>query len=137
MLLHGEREVGPALHRRVVGDDHALPARDAPDAGEDAGRRHRLVVDAVGGQLRQLQERRAGVQQQTDPVARQELAAAEVPLPRGLAPALADRGGEVAERGDLGPHGGGVGGEVRRACVDLASQDRHGLHRARGVGRAV
>jgi hypothetical protein len=108
-----------------------------PDAGEDAGRRHRLVVDAVGGQLRQLQERRAGIEQQADPVARQELAAAEVPLPRRFAAALPDRGGEVAECGDLGPHGGGVGGEVRGTDVDLASQDRHGLHRARGVGRAA
>ena len=32
VLLHGEREVGPALHRRVVGHEHALPPLDDADA---------------------------------------------------------------------------------------------------------
>ncbi len=36
VLLHGERVVGAALHRGVVGDDHALAPRDAPDPGDDA-----------------------------------------------------------------------------------------------------
>ena len=39
VLLHGDRVVGAALHRRVVGDDDDFTARDAPDAGHQAGRR--------------------------------------------------------------------------------------------------
>src|SRR5580765_4996770 len=37
MLLHREREVGAALDRRVVGDDHALLALDDADPGDDSG----------------------------------------------------------------------------------------------------
>ena len=44
MLLHRHRIIGAALDRRIVADDHAFAALDAPDAGDDAGavdrRRH-------------------------------------------------------------------------------------------------
>jgi hypothetical protein len=36
VLLHGHREVGAALHRRIVGDDHDLAARDPADAADHA-----------------------------------------------------------------------------------------------------
>ena len=88
MLLHRDREIRAALHRGVVGDDDAFAAGDAADAGDDAGRRHLVVVHAVGGKLRQFQERRAGIDQSGDPIARQQLAACEVPLARRLAAAL-------------------------------------------------
>ena len=39
VLLHGQREVGAALHGRVVRDDHALAALDDADAGDDPGAR--------------------------------------------------------------------------------------------------
>jgi hypothetical protein len=41
-----------------------------------------MVVHAVGGQLTDLQEGRAGVQQPLDPVAGQQLAAGDVTLAR-------------------------------------------------------
>ena len=41
VLLDGDRVVGAALDRRVVGDDQHLAARDAADAGDDARRRAR------------------------------------------------------------------------------------------------
>ena len=63
MLLHGERKIGAALHRRIVRDDDALASGNAADAGDDAGGRHLVVVEAVGRQLRQFQERRAGIDQ--------------------------------------------------------------------------
>ena len=37
VLLDGQRVVRAALHGGVVGDDHARPARDPADAGDDAG----------------------------------------------------------------------------------------------------
>ena len=58
VLLDGHREVAAALDRGVVGDDDARPAGDAADAGDDAGRRRLAVVEAVGGQRRELEERR-------------------------------------------------------------------------------
>ena len=39
VLLDGQRIVSAAFDRRVVADDHHLPARDAADAGDDARRR--------------------------------------------------------------------------------------------------
>ena len=54
------------------------------------GGRNLVVVHAVGGERRQLEERRAGIDQRGDALARQQLAAREVALARGLAAALRD-----------------------------------------------
>ena len=51
MLLHRDRIVGAALHRRVVGNDHAFAPGDAADAGDDAGRRHLVAIHPVCGKL--------------------------------------------------------------------------------------
>ena len=58
MLLHRHREIGAALHGRVIDDDHAFAPRDAADPGEEAGGRHLPPVEAVRGELRELQEGR-------------------------------------------------------------------------------
>jgi hypothetical protein len=60
VLFHGHRKVRAALHRRVVADDHAFAARDAPDAGDQPRAGDVVVVHAIGGELRQLEERTAG-----------------------------------------------------------------------------
>jgi hypothetical protein len=80
VLLHRHREIGAALHRRIIGDDHDLATRDPADAADHAGtggsvRVFRIAIHAVGGQLADLEEGRAGVQQPLDPVAGQQLAA--------------------------------------------------------------
>ena len=79
VLLHRHREVGAALHRGVVGDDHHLAARDAADAGDQPRAGRLAVVEAEGGQLADLQERRADIEQPLDPLARQQLAALDMP----------------------------------------------------------
>ena len=56
MLLHRQRVVGAALHRRVVGDDHALDAIHAADAGDDGGRRYVAAIHAVRGELRDFEK---------------------------------------------------------------------------------
>ena len=48
VLLHRHRVVGAALHRRVVGDDHAFLAVDAADAGDHSGGGRLAVVHAAG-----------------------------------------------------------------------------------------
>ena len=75
VLLHGEREVRAALDRGVVRDDDAAAALDHADPGHDAGRRRLAVVDVPGGEGVQLEECRAGVDEQVDALARRELAA--------------------------------------------------------------
>ena len=75
VLLDGEREVRAALDGRVVRDDHALPALDDADAGDDAGRRGLAVVELPGGERIQLEERGAGVDEPVDPLPGGELPA--------------------------------------------------------------
>src|SRR5216110_1733303 len=74
MLLHGERVVGAALHGGVVGDQRALAAGDASDAGHDAGARRLVVVAAVRRERRELEEGRPRVEEARDALAWQEFA---------------------------------------------------------------
>ena len=125
VLLHRHRVVGAALDGRVVADDHRLAARDAPDAGDDPGGVDRRPRTCRGRERAELEEGRAGIDQPRDAVARQELAAREVPLARPLRPALRDGGaalGELAlERGPgLAVRARRLGSEIDR-CLD----DRH------------
>ncbi len=66
--------VGAALHRGIVGDDHAGHALDLADAGDDAGAGRHALVHVDAGQVVDLEEGRAGVQEAVDTVARQKLA---------------------------------------------------------------
>ena len=52
VLLHGQRIVRPALHRRVVRNDRALLPRHPADTGDDAGGRHRVFINAIRRELR-------------------------------------------------------------------------------------
>jgi hypothetical protein len=90
VLLDRHRIVGAALHGRVVADDHAFAAADSADARDDPGRGDRAVVHLVRGELRELEERRPGIDQRADALARQELAARDVLRRGGLAAALLD-----------------------------------------------
>ena len=90
VLLDRDRIVGAALDGRVVGDDQHLAARHAADAGDDAGGGRLVVVQVPGGERRQLEEGRAGVEQLADPLADRQLALLPVPLEVLFAAALAD-----------------------------------------------
>ena len=114
VLLHRHRVVRAALDGGVVGDDDALAAGDPPDAGDDPRAGGVAVVHAVRGQRRQLQEAAARVQQGVHPLARQQLAALDVPGAGPLAAAqrhpgqlLAQVAGQRAVR--RGVAGGGLG----------------------------
>jgi hypothetical protein len=80
VLLDRHREVGAALHRRVVGDDHDLAAVHAADTGNDARRGGGVVVEAVRREWAQLEKGRSAVEDAVDALARQELAACVVLL---------------------------------------------------------
>ncbi len=125
MLLHGDRVVGAALDRGVVGDDDAFAPRDAADAGDDPRRRHVAAIHAVGRELRQLQERRAGIEQGADAIARQQLAAREMALARGGAAALADLCDARPEIGDAVAHRRRVDLEHGRARIDRGLDHGH------------
>ena len=66
MLLDRHRVVRAALDGRVVGDDHAVLAFDDSDSGDDAGRRRVVAVHVEGGQRRELEKIRTGIDQPLD-----------------------------------------------------------------------
>ena len=86
------------------------------EPGDDTGGRCLIAVHSLRGQGCDLQERRAVVQEHLDTIARQELAALQVPLSGrlGTAPrcALAPIG-EVHGKGGVGGNVDGPGGAVR------------------------
>ena len=86
MLLHRQRIVGAALDGGVVADDHAFAPRDAADAGDEAGAMDVVAVHVPRRQLRQLQKRRAWIDEAHDAVARQQLAARDVALLEPIRP---------------------------------------------------
>ena len=115
-LLHGPGVAGPALDRRVVRGDQALDALDHPDARDQRGTD--VEVRAPARQRRQLQERRPLVDEQLDPLARQQLAARVVPLDV-LLPAAGHRPRDLGlELGELRHHrcGQAVAHVSRRAA---------------------
>ena len=104
--------VGAALHGGVVGDDDALAPADTPDAGDDAGGGHVVVVDAVGGEGAELKEGAVGVDEALDALSGEELAAAVVTFDVAFATGPLDTPEAVAKVVDKG--------EVRVAVLPVA-----------------
>ena len=125
MLLHRHRIIRAALDGRVVGDDHAFAARDTADAGDDARSRHLIAVHAVSGHRRQLQHRRAGIDQRIDTVAGEELAAGEMLLPRFLAPAARHQSASFAQVRHQSTHSFRVVAKLFAAHVELGINHCH------------
>ena len=123
VLFHRQREVGAALHRRVVGDDDALLPLDDADAGDDPGRgRARRTVPR--GERVQLEQRGARVDQPVDPLAGGQLAARTVPLDRLLAAAAGDERRPLAQLRDQRLHPLGAARE-RLVALELGGEQRH------------
>ncbi len=74
MLLNCHREIRPAFDGGVVGDDHHFAVADAPDPCDNARAGAFVVVEVRGGEGRELEERRARVEQAVDPFPDEELA---------------------------------------------------------------
>ena len=126
VLLDRQRIVGAALDRGVVGDDQHLASGDAADAGDDAGGRRLVVVQVPGGERRQLEERRARVEQLVDPLAHRQLALGAMPLEVLRAAALARRRRPLAQLGDQrAPSAPRWRWNSVRAGVDVGFEDVH------------
>ncbi len=125
VLLDGQREVGAALDRGVVGDDHALPTLDDADAGDDSGCRRLSVVHVPGRQGVQLEECAAGIDEPVDALARGELPAGPVPLGRLVAPSLGDLPRAFAQFGHEPLHPLAPPGELLALALHLRGEDGH------------
>ena len=129
VFLYRHRVIGAALDGGIVGDDHAFTPRHAPDAGNDPRARHGIVIHSPSSQLRQFQERRTGVAQVFDTVARQQLAARQVLLPGFFIPTPGDDTDLVVQVIDQGTHGRDVGLELFRIGIQCCFQNRHIIRR--------
>ena len=119
VLLHRERVIGAALHRRVVRDDHALVPADAADPGDDPRAGGFVVVHAERGEGRELEERRARVEEPLDALAREELPRLRVTFAGALRSAEARCGQPLAKLRDQALHRVAV-----RACGLVAPHAR-------------
>ncbi len=118
VLLHRHREVGAALDRGVVGDDHHFLSHHPADAADHAGGGRGVVVHAFGGERGDLEERRARVEQGGDAIARQQLAALGVLVARLLAAAVGGARQAGVEFVDQRAVVGDVVLEILRAGID-------------------
>ena len=125
MLLHRHRIIGAAFDGGVIGDDHAVAAADAADAGDQARRRHVATIHFVSGKRRQLQERRLRIDQQRDPLARRQLAARHVSGHGRIAAAALDLLELAPQFVDLASHGLGIASEVGRFRIDGRGKNAH------------
>ena len=127
VLLHRERIVGAALDRRVVGDDQHLAARHPADAGDQPGARRLAVVEAGGGERRDLEERRARVEQPVEPLADRELALFPMAGVRGGTAAGPRRLESGAKVRDQRRHARGVVAKLGGIGARLALHHVHGF----------
>ena len=131
VLLHRQRIVGAALDRRVVGDDQDLAAGDAADAGDQAGARRIAVVEAGGGERRDLEERRARIEQAVDALADRQLALLAMPGVRRRAAAGPGRGQPLPQLADERRHARGVVAKLGGIGASLALHHVHGCRHYR------
>ena len=130
VLFDRHRVIGAALDGGVVADNHAVHPVDAADAGDHAGTRRAVAAIAVRvhdqcGQWRQLEERRARVQQHLHPLARWQLAARHM-FGSGRLPTACGRLGELhLQIGHQRAHGSRIGLKIRRAGVEFCLQKGH------------
>ncbi len=125
VLLDRDREVGAALHRRVVGDDQDLAPGYAANARDEAGRRRLVVVHLERGERRQLEERRPGIEEPIDALAHGELALLAMPLEVFGSAAHPDDLGPLAKLGDELLHALAVGREHRVRRIDVRVENYH------------
>ena len=125
VLLDSDGVVGAALHRGVVGDDDAFAAGDAADAGDHAAGGDVAAVHAMGRERRELEERRAGIEQPLDAFARQQLAAREVAGARGFRAAERGLRGTFRELGKQRPRVRRIRPELRTTRIKGGSDSRH------------
>ncbi len=127
MLFDRDGVVGTPLHRRVVRNDDAFPATDAPDASNDASTGDVSTVKTVRSQLAHLQKGTPGVQQHADAFPRGQLARLPVLLQGGSRAALGRARDLLPQSHYEGPQSAVVLLKLLRMRVDLRGQCRHPL----------
>src|SRR5580658_1606637 len=127
VLLNGQGIVGTALDRRIIRHHHALAATDAADTGQDAGAGNVPAVHPVRGQLGELEEGTAGVEQYPDALAGRQFAGRLVLVGGRLGAAFGDPAHLTAQLRGQGAHGPLVVAVVLRMHINPGDQTGHGV----------
>src|SRR6476620_10583400 len=125
MLLDRHRVIGAALDRRIVGNDHHLPARHATNACDDSAPWRIVVIHAPGGECREFEERRAAVEQEFNPFAHGKLALGTVAFEISGSSTVAVAIGAFAKLLNEAAHSLLVGLEDRIRGVDARLESLH------------
>ena len=125
MLLHRDRKIRPPLDRRIVRHDHAFPARDPADAGQDPAGGNHVLIHLPPGELGELHEGCAFIEQRVDTIAGQQLASAQMARAGFLAAALLDLPDLLAQIADDRVHRGRVFREQFGSRIEARFQDGH------------
>ena len=129
MLFHRHWVVGAALDGRVIGDDHALGTLNAANAGDDAGGRCIIAVFAIhgpGGEGREFEKWRTGIEQRFHAVARQQLSTRNMPGIGFLAATLGHLRSVRMQFRDDCAHLFGIGGEGGGGGIEAGFYGGHG-----------
>ena len=124
MFFDRHRMIAAALDGGVVGHDHAFAPLDAAYAGDDAGGVHVAAIHAEGGERRQFQKRRAGVDQVHHAFPRQQLAARDMALARFFRTAQRGLGAARLQFGDERAHFFRIAAKLGAAGIDGGRQNR-------------
>ena len=125
MLLHCDRIIGAALHRRIVADDHAVAARYTPDAGDNPARRSRAAIHAMGCRQPHFQKGRPRIEQLRHALARKQFSTRNMAFARFLATAIECNLGSFTHHVDRRQHRLAVSLEAGAARRDFRFQNCH------------
>src|SRR6185312_1084555 len=108
MLLHRDRKVGSALDGRIVRNDDRFASGHAADVGDETRGGRLVLIKPARRERGELEKWRAGVEQATDAIPRQQLPSGGMPAASLLAPTEARTRNPRAQIGDQGAHVFGV-----------------------------
>ncbi len=127
MLLHGHRIVGSALDRRVVDDDGAVGALDPADPGDQPGRGDVAAIHPERGELADLEEGRARVDQAGQALAGKQLAPFDMSFALLFRSAHLDNGSLLAQFGEKRAHAQRILAECIAVGGDGGFQNGHAV----------
>ena len=129
MLLDRHGIIGAALDRRIIGDDHRLAPLDGANAGDDPGAMDVALVHAIGGERRDFEKGRAGIDEPRHALAREQLAARDMALARTRRAALRRQRAALGKLAEQGLPRLGIGLLFGRKGAGFALQGRHAFLR--------
>src|SRR5262249_49374735 len=118
MLFNGHWKIRAALDGGIVADDNAFTSLNPAYSGDQARTVDCIIIHAIGGERRKLQEWRTWINQVHDAIARQQLATTHMALARALGSAQARFGTTRPQFRHEAPHAFRIGAKFGGVVVN-------------------